>query len=185
MRRTITRGAITLSVALLALSGAVMAQSSASYRIEEYRFGASGNPAGAVPTSPSFAVSVSSVGVALPGQPVGSPSFSVEGGFQAATRPPGEVGGLVFVDPDTLVWNVEPSAGAYNLYRDTLDALSDPGGGSCEQQSILTTTTQDPGSPAVSDGWFYLVTVENQLGEEGTRGQDSSGAPRPQTGVCP
>ena len=45
-------------------------------------------------------------------------------------------------------------------------------------------TTTDGDTPSSSQGYFYLVTVENRLDEQGPKGIDSYGAPR-QGNVCP
>jgi hypothetical protein len=106
-------------------------------------------------------------------------------GLVGVHRPPGEVQGLRFDDKWTLRWDAERSAGIYNLYRASLGTLS-PGlsYGGCQQQNIALTTTTDSDPVPLSDGFFYLITVENRLTEEGTRGHDSDGLER--TGsVCP
>jgi hypothetical protein len=39
-------------------------------------------------------------------------------------------------------------------------------------------TATDPASPPPDSIYFYLVTAENRLGEEGTKGYSSSGVER-------
>jgi hypothetical protein len=112
-------------------------------------------------------------------------SHHLGGGFIGAYPPPGEVLHLRLTDQETLVWDPERSVGVYHLYRDSLGSLSGLGYGACEQYDLLTTTTIDSDVPAVDNGYFYLVTAENRLGEEGTKGRDSSDAERPNPAPCP
>ena len=168
-------------IGLLLITGQAVAQSSTDFKIEEYTF----NAAGTMLSSVDFQISAGSLGEGIQAGSLSGPSFSMDGGFMPAYVPPGEVINLVFADAQTLQWSAQPSAGAYHLYRAALSALTGANGGSCEQQGITDTTTTDSASPPAGDGWFYLITVENRLGEEGTRGTDSAGAARPETGVCP
>ena len=108
----------------------------------------------------------------------------MDGSFVAGYPPPGEIAGLSFSDVETLVWSTERSAGVYNIYRDSMSSLSSLGYGICEQQGLLTATTTDTDAVPVGEGFFYLVTVENRLGEEGTKGLDSSDTLR-EGNVCP
>lgn len=101
-----------------------------------------------------------------------------------AFPPPGEVTGVLFTDPNLLAWDVERSARAYNLYRDSLASIS-PGFGTCEQSMLLGETATDMDLPAVGTGFFYLVTAKNFLDEEGTKGFQSNGAERTNAAPCP
>ena len=47
--------------------------------------------------------------------------------------------------------------------------------GNCEQQEITGETTTDTDTPPGGDGYFYLVTAENRVDEEGTKGTDGEG----------
>ncbi len=87
---------------------------------------------------------------------------------------------LVFTDSETLTWPAEQSAGVYNLYRDD----TSDGFGNCEEQDIAGTTTTDSSTPTTANTFFYLVTAENRLDEEGTKGFQSSGTERLGT-ACP
>ena len=94
--------------------------------------------------------------------------------------------GLQFTDHQTLVWNAERSVGVYNLYRNLMSAISGGDTGACEQYDLTATTTTDPDpAPSAGDGFFYLVTAENRLAEEGTKGWRSSGSERPNPLPCP
>lgn len=105
-------------------------------------------------------------------------------GLLAGSLAPGEVTGLVFTTPDTIVWNAHLAAGGYYLYRDLQSNLSGLGFGQCEQQSLTGHTTTDFDPIPAGDGFFYLVTVRNRLGEEGTKGSRSDGTER-LGNVCP
>jgi hypothetical protein len=112
-------------------------------------------------------------------------SYKIGGGFVAPYPPPGEVSGLVFSDNQTLVWDPEPSTGIYNLYRDLISSVTGLGYGSCEQQDLPNETAVDPGLPPGDDGYFYLVTVENLLAEEGTKGFATNTTERANPAPCP
>jgi len=72
------------------------------------------------------------------------------------------------------IWDPEPSIGVYNLYRNA----------ACLQQDLVNPSSSDAATPAAGQAYLYLVTAENRLREEGTRGYQSSGTER--TGVpCP
>ena len=103
----------------------------------------------------------------------------MEGGFESAYPPPGEVGGLRFIDSLTLEWDPEPSAGFYNVYRDLQSTL--PGDfGICGEQDLPDATAMDlTPPPPVGEAYYYLATAKNRLGEEGTKGFRSSGAEKP------
>lgn len=168
--------AIPVLTAILALP--VAAQQSASYKSGEHVFNAGGNPAGfTVPASASFRISLDSVGEGVVRTGLSSASYHMDGSFGGCYPPPGEVLGLRFTDPQTLVWDPEKSVGDYNLYRGTLGNVS--GGGSCQQQDIADETTADSDPLSVGNGFFYLVTAENRLDEEGTKGAGRTGE------VCP
>ena len=73
---------------------------------------------------------------------------------------------------------------AYNIYTGPLSTL--PGGyGACAASRVGETTWSDPSMPAPGTGTFYLVTGENSLKQEGTKGHDSSGAVRGNSSPCP
>jgi len=172
--------------ALAALGGSAAAQTSASYKLEEHVLNMGGRPSdGMVATSASFRVSLDSLGESLSQTGLTSASFSMDGGLLPAYAPPGEALNLAFLDHDTLDWDAHPSADVYHLYRDALSTLSASYAGTCEQTGLPSSTTTDAGVPVAGDTWFYLVTMENRLGEEGTRGVDGSGIERVDTGVCP
>jgi hypothetical protein len=174
-------------VLLAALSAApALAQQSSSYRLRESTVNAGGNPRNGVHlASASFRVKLDAIGDAVTHTDLASSSFHVNGGFVGAYPPPGEVAGLVFADRITLVWHPEQSIGAYNLYRDLLSSLASGGYGTCQQYDLTNETAIEGGSPPTGNGWFYLVTAENLLREEGTKGWNSAGAERSNPFPCP
>ena len=75
--------------------------------------------------------------------------------------------------------------GHYNLYRDLVSNLSGLDYGECDQYELPDESATDTDPVSVGDGFFYLVTVENRLGEEGTKGRHSDGSERPNPNFCP
>lgn len=185
IRHTLTRwaGPCLSGCALLVLAtGLSSGQQSASYKLEEWNLNSGGHPRdGVTPLSPSFRLSLDALDDGVMPVEMSGASFTVNSGLTAAYAPPGEVTGLVFADLQTLVWNPESSAGLYNLYKGDLAV---GGGGNCEQPGIPVPTSTESSVPATGSGWFYLVTVENRLGVEGTQGDLSSGMERT-GGPCP
>jgi hypothetical protein len=173
-------------LAMLLATWPVMAQSSASFNLEEHAFNAAGHPLdGTVLTSASFKVSLDAIGDAALGNTMSSASFRMDGGFVGTYRPPGEVPRLRFTAHDTLEWDPEKSVGVYNLYRDLMSNLSGLGYGDCERRDLVSETATDTDAPPLEDGYFYLVTAENRLGEEGTKGFNGGGTERPNPAPCP
>ena len=171
-------------LAVFALGGAVSAQQSAGFKLEEHDFNIAGHPeAGTVLTSTSFRVTLDAIDD-LGSAQLTAASFGVGSGFVAGYPPPDEVAALRFPDRQTLEWDAEPSAGSYNLYRDLLSNLLGLGYGNCVQQNLGSTSATDNDPVPAADGFFYLVTVENRLAEEGTKGSRSTGMERTGT-ACP
>jgi len=177
---------------LVALTAAVCgaparAQSSASHRIEGATLNAGGRPSGGmVAQSPSHRITLDVVGADLPGLDASSASFGLSGGFGGAFAPPSEVEAAAFAEGGTpaLTWASMPAAVTYDIYRGATDTL--PGTfGSCLAASVATPSYTDLAAPALKGAFFYLVTGENRLGEEGTKGYQSSGSPRTSAPACP
>lgn len=162
------------------------AQTSASYKVQESVFNAGGRPSdGTVATSASFRITLDAIGDGAIGTGLSSTSYMMTAGFAAPHRPPGEVHGLVVLgDKQTLQWDWEPASTAFDLYRDPITLLPTEFG-TCQASRVTTDSWADASLPAVGTGWFYLVTGENDLWEEGTLGTESSGAERPNTAPCP
>jgi len=160
---------------VLLLGGVVLAQESTSFKLKEHVFNAGGHPrVGVDLASTNFRISLGSIGNEMDLRAMDSASFNMNSSFVGAYPPPGEVSGLRFTDPVTLYWDPEQSAGAYNLYRDD----TSDGFGNCEQQDLDVTTTTDPAIPTTNNTFYYLVTVENLLAEEGTKGLQSNSIER-------
>jgi hypothetical protein len=173
---------VVAGLLLLAL-GTASAQQSTSFTLEEHVLNAGGTPSqGAEVVSASFRLTVASIGDSVSATGLGSASFQLDSGFGVAYPPPGEVaamcGGagacLAFTDLQTLIWPTERSAGAYNLYRDDTSG----GYGVCEQQDLGATTATDLSAPSTDNAFYYLVTAENRLAEEGTKGFQSGAIER-------
>lgn len=171
-----------LCAAYLTASPPAFAQQSASFRAEEYVRNAGGTPQnGASAASASFRITLSSLGDGLALGGLSSASFRADGSFVAAYPPPGEVEGLLLQDSQTLVWSPEPSVGTYNVYRGTVAAGHY---GVCLLPDVAASGASDAAVPAGGGAFLYLVTAENRLREEGTKGSTSAGVQRGGA-VCP
>jgi len=178
--------AATIVVAALVAAVPVAAQESPSYKLTESTFNAGGHPAaGTIPASASYRMSMDAVAEPAVGTGSSSASYRMDASFCAAYPPPGEVRGLRLADKQTLEWDPERSAGTYNLYRALMSDQRGGGYGDCEQADMTEETTTDATEPPVEDGYFYLVTAQNRLDEEGTKGTDSYGGERPNSNPCP
>ncbi len=174
-----------LSIVLLLAATAVAAQERSTYKLTEHVFNSGGHPGGASnPVSASYQITMGSIGDGLSARGLSSASYRSDAGFVTAYPPPGEATALRFTSKTGLAWDAEPSAGSYNLYRDLLSNLTGLGFGQCQQQGLASTTTTDADAVPADDGFFYLVTVENRLAEEGTKGFQSGGIER-QGAACP
>ena len=169
-------------LAAVVSASVAMAQSSASFEIKAQTFNAGGQPVSIA--SAAFQIKLGSIGDSVAAVSLGSASFGVDSGFGLSFSPPGEVTGVRFDDHATLAWNPEKSTGAYNLYRNLLSAIS-PGFGACNQSNLPGETATDAALPNAGAGFFYLVTAENVLAEEGTKGFQSSGVQRANAAPCP
>ena len=177
---------LAIAAAIVALPGAVIAQSSSGYKLQEHALDAGGRPVDAVvSTSASFKLTLDSIGDSVARRGVSAPSFHLDGGMAQAYPPPGEVENLeILADTQTLAWSFEPASTSYNVYTGALSAL--PGGyGGCAISNAGGPFWIDSTTPAPGAGFFYLVTGENRLGEEGTKGRDSGGALRGNASPCP
>ena len=176
--------AFLLLAGLIALP--VLAQESPSYKIKESVFNAGGHPKdGAILTSASYRIKLDSAGEGVVAAGVVSASFHMDGGFMEAYPPPAEVHDFVFSNKNMMAWDFEKSTGTYNVYRDLMSSLSGGGFGTCFAQGLAQPAGSDPNSPPVNNGWFYLVTAENRLREEGSKGYRSSGNERGNAAPCP
>ena len=176
---------VVICLAVLLSTSTALAQQSPGYVLEEYTFNAGGHPGGGVTLqSPNFRLSLDSMGAGFGAESLSAASFTMNAGFVSSFRAPGEVANLRLLNATTLTWDAEPSAGTYSLYRGFMSTLPGLGYGGCRQQDIATPGATDSDPVPSSGGFFYLVTVENRLDEEGTKGFRSNGVER--TGlVCP
>ncbi len=166
----------------LLLGGGVFAQESTSFKLSEHTFNAGGSPQGGIDlTSTSFRLTLSAIGDSVTPATITSASFSLNGGLVGSYPPPGEVANLRFTDSTTLMWDVEPSVGIYNLYQGD---STNPFGG-CQPPGIITETTTFSATPAIGEALFVLLTAENLLAEEGTKGFTSAAMERPNPTPCP
>jgi hypothetical protein len=174
-------------LALLCVAGLVGAQESASYKLKEHTLNEGGNPdGGVVLESASYKLTLDAIGdsVAEAGT-LSSTNYKGEAGFVPPYPPPEEVLNLLFTDEQTLVWDPEKSVGAYKLFRGLLTDLPAADYGDCTQR-LSVNTAMDASTPPAGETYFYLVTAENRLEEEGTMGEDSTPAERPNTSPpCP
>ena len=159
--------------AFLFVCGAALAQTSTSFDLEEHSFNSGGNPAnGATPSSTSFQLSIDAIGT-ISAHGLSSTSFMLDAGLVGAYPPPLEVTNLIFTTVSDFEWDPFPGIGTYNVYRGAIGGF-DPSYGACAQPGVTTNSASD-GSPIISPGFFYLVTTENKLADEGTKGSNDLG----------
>lgn len=157
---------------LMLMAGAVPAfcQESASFKIKAAVLNNGGRPLeGSIPFSASYRLRPDALGEGAVERSIASASFRLAGGFLQTFPPPGEVQGLRFTDATTLVWNPDPFAGSYHLYR------SGPMGvgtgvapvALCLQGDITGLTVTDTDVPPARQAYFYLVNAVNGTRIEG------------------
>ena len=170
---------------LLAVPSLAGAQTSASFRISTSTFNGGGDPGNnGCAASASYRIRIDALGAPTASQESVSPSFRTGTGFVDGLAPPGEVQGVAFTDKITLTWNPDRSIGTYQVYRDSLRSL--PGEyGSCFAPGSSSEGAVDPDAPQAGEGWIYLVTARNRLGEEGTKGVSTGGVERENLSPCP
>jgi hypothetical protein len=185
MTRRALRSTTVLAM-LLFVNAAAFAQQSASYRIRESHINEGGNPIGGVTlVSASYRVRLDAVGDSVARAGLGAASHKLDAGFVAGYPPPGETLKLRFTAPQSLSWDAERSVGAYDVYRDAMTALAGGATGACFQLDVPSESATDASIPSDGEGFFYLVTATNRLGEEGTKGFRGGGAERPNSAPCP
>jgi hypothetical protein len=186
MSRLTPAAGIGMALAILLSASPVLAQQSTSYRVESAAINDGGRPEQGVTLAGStYRISLDAIGGPALSSGLGSASFRLDSGFVDLYAPPGEVMNQRFSDASTLTWDAEKSVGVYEVYRGLISGLPGGGFGTCFQSSLASPMGADAANPAVGDGWFYFVTARNRLGEEGTKGTQSSGAPRPNSSPCP
>lgn len=164
---------------LFALASPTAAQESASFRLDEHVLNLAGHPEqGIGPGSASHRISLDSLGGGIARGGLASASFRMDVSFGGAYPPPGEVQGLLFLDSTTLAWSPEPAAGSYNAYRGALSTVAGGGYGTCWMQDVPGHQVTDAAPVPAGSGFFYLVTANNRLHEEGAKGPDGDGVER-------
>jgi len=87
-----------------------------------------------------------------------------------------------------MVWDVEPSAVEYHVYRGLLADLTYSNYGACRNDldtgGRSDTMLDDAEEPAPGAAFFYLITAEDALGEEGGLGLGTR-AERSLLAACP
>ena len=163
-----------------------LAQQSAGYQLTEHTFNQGGRPQdGVAATSTSFAITLDAIGDTTGFAEPTSASYGVTPGFVTAFGPAGEVLDLTFDDATTISWDEQPNATGYNIYSHDLGSLSGTDNGGCLESTVPDNSYMAVGTPAATEGFFYLVTAINRLAEEGTPGSDSQGTERGNAGACP
>jgi hypothetical protein len=171
---------------IVTLGGTATAQTSASYKLTEFTFNNGGDPSnGAFAGSASYRIRLDAVGDAVTAAALSSASHRMDGGFVGDYPPPGEVRNDRFTSKTTLVWDPEGSTGTYDVYRALLSSLPGLAFGTCWQNGLTVESATDATSPGAGQGFFYLTTARNRLGEIGTKGAASSGIERANAAPCP
>jgi len=177
------------ALAVLVSATPVGAQQSASFALEGSTFNEGGRPAnGVVAQSASFQITLDAVGETVPTLESLSANFGLSGGIVSAYAPPAEVQTMAFGpgagSATTVLWSPIPTAVRYDIYRGPTGRL--PGTyGSCLASNLVGSPYNDPVAPGSGTIFFYLVTGENRLGEEGTKGYQSNGTVRTAAPACP
>lgn len=162
------------------------AQQSASHSISDATLNAGGSPRdGTALVSASHQVTLSSLGGFAARRGLQSASNFMDGGFVSGYVPATEVHGVSWLDHETMQWSAHVAAGDYAVYRDSLAALAAGDYGDCHTHDISSTSVYDTDLPPAGSGFFYLVSVENRLEEEGTLGSSSTGDERVPAAECP
>lgn len=186
-RHFLTATAATLALMAAAAAPAAFGQQSASYRLTEAVFNSGGHPGpGGAVTSPSYLVRMDAIGGSFSDHRLTGASFQLAGDFISAYPPPSPVTGLGFSASNALQWNQERSAGVYNVYRGTLSTpplASDMS--TCLLSGLTSRSAPDPATPPPMTAFYYLVSAENLLGEEGPSRVDASGVPHSPSNPCP
>jgi hypothetical protein len=179
------RTLLLLAPLLVLLAPEALAQQSSRFILSEWTINDGGDPLnGSSAASASFHVTLDAIGDGVVATGLGSASWHLDSGFVDVYAPPGEVQGQLFTNAMSMTWIPEKSVGEYEVYRGLLSGL--PGGyGACFLSALASAAATDSGAPPLGDGWFYLVTAKNRLGEEGTKGYDSNGAMRANPSPCP
>jgi len=160
----------------------LFSQSSSNYQNKEYVFNCGSNPA-PVLSSSNYKITLSSICDGIFQTGLSSSNYKIDSGFIASFPPPEEVLNLRFTSKTNFLWDPEKSVGVYNVYRGNLSSLPSSYG-TCFG-TVSTNSATDTSTPPTGQGYFYLVTAENRIGEEGTMGFQSNGTRRTNGSPCP
>lgn len=174
-------GLLAYSLIASIASAAHAGSRSASFNLSDAAFDGGVRPAASV----SFKITNPALGSGLESTVFASASFHIDSGFAASYLPPAEIAGIRWSDRTTLEWNADRSIGSYALYRNRLSTLAAANGGDCLVSDLTSETSTDSELPGAGNGYFYLVTARNRLGEESTRGYGSDGGERLGGAACP
>jgi hypothetical protein len=177
---------VTVLFLALLIPAFLFGQQSTSHKLEEHVLNAGGLPlGGTIISSSSHRMTLGAIGQGVSFAAPASANFVMAPGFVTAYPPPGEVLNLRFTDSTTLAWDADPSVGGYNLYEGNIKSPFDTGYGTCATEGITTLSTTVSGEPVPNAGMFFLITAENRLREEGTKGTDDAGLERDNSNPCP
>jgi hypothetical protein len=107
--------------------------------------------------------------------------------FLDPMRSPGDVLNVKFETDFRIVWDIEPAAVEYHIYRDALSSLSYASFGLCRDDLEVNRTDnqlEDFEDPLTRGAFFYLISAEDLVGGLGTLGY-ATGAERSNFNACP
>lgn len=90
-----------------------------------------------------------------------------------ASLSPGDVTGVRWSDSETLLWDAEPSAVRYHIYRADIASLAFSNFGTCRDDldpDLSDTQASITDVPIAGSGWSFTITAEDGGGSEGTLG---------------
>ena len=135
-------------------------------------------------SSANYRMSLDAIGETPIAPVLFSTAYSMDVGFARCFPPPREVQQITVLDKTMFAWTPERSVGTYRVYRGDLHELPF-GHGACPIADVGVEYVPLEEVPDVGEQFFYLVTAENTLLEEGIIGYDSAGAARAAAGPCP
>ena len=154
--------------------------------MDESTIHAGGHPIGGLGlTSANYRMSLDTVGEAVTAPLLSNSTNSMDVGFSRSYPPPAEVRQVVALgDKATFAWAPERSVGTYRVYRG-YSTMPPAHYGFCRIGDVAGGSVLLEEAPDSGQQFFYLVTAQNMLFEEGITGYDSAGTPRGNPGPCP
>lgn len=194
-------GCLLALASILLLPDPGFAQQRQSYTLSTNVVNQGGAPEdrSSVPSSSGYSLGYAAIGEGILRVGMASASYQMDVGFLTPYAPPGEVAPcdgpmgvpcspkLEFTSKEDMEWPWAPWAVRYNLYRGVRDdpGLFDPNYGQGLECKFPTNHQTDKQVPNAGEVLFYLVTGDNRLHEEGTKGWDTFGTERPNPTGCP